>query len=41
MTEVNVLPIRVGEDRVEQHVIERLAANRDLQRIHHDKVEGD
>ena len=39
MAEVNVLPIRVSKDRVEQHVIERLAADGDLQRIHHDEIE--
>ena len=41
MTQVNVLPVRVGEDRMEQHVIERLATYRDLQRIHNDEVERD
>ncbi len=39
MTEVNVLPVRVGEDCVEQHVIERLAAQGDLQCIHDHEVE--
>lgn len=41
MTEVNVFPVRVGEDRMEQHVIERLAAESNFQGIHDDKVEGD
>ena len=34
MTQVNVLPIGIGKDRMEQHVIKGFAAHRDLQRIH-------
>jgi len=41
VTQVNVFPIRVGKDRVEHHVFERLVPDRDLQRIHHDEVKGD
>ena len=41
MTEVNVFPVRVSEDRMEQHVVERLAVESDLQRIHDHEVEGD
>ena len=41
MTEVDVLPVRIGEDRMEHHVVEGLAADRDLERIHDDEVESD
>jgi len=41
MTEVNVLPVRVGEDRMKQQVIERLAAQGHLQGIQNYEVEGD
>ena len=31
MAEMDVLPVRVREDRMEQHVVERLATDGDLQ----------
>jgi len=39
MTEVNVLPVRVGEDGMEQHVIKGLATQGDHQCIHDNEVE--
>lgn len=41
VTEMHVLPVRVSEDRMKQHVIERLAAERHFQGIHDHEVEGD
>ena len=31
MTDVNVLPVRISEDRMKHHVVEGLASDRDLQ----------
>jgi hypothetical protein len=41
MAEVNELPIRIGEDRVEQQVIERPSPDGHPQGIHRHEVEGD
>jgi hypothetical protein len=41
LTEVNVLPVRVSEDGVEQHVIESLPAEGDLQRVHDHEIKRD
>jgi hypothetical protein len=41
MAEVNVLPVRVGQDRMKHQVIEQLPAERDLQLVHDDEVERD
>ncbi len=40
MAKVNVFPVRVRQDRMEEHVIERLAAEGDFQAIHDDEVKG-
>ncbi|MDH5626142.1 MAG: hypothetical protein OEY21_08545 [Nitrospira sp.] len=40
MTEVNVFPVRVSEDRMKQQVIETLAAESNLQAIHDHEVKG-
>jgi hypothetical protein len=41
MTEVNILPIRVGKDRMEHHVLKSLLPDRNVQLIHDDEVECD
>ena len=41
MTEVNVFPVGIREDRVKQHVLEGFACDGNVQRIHHDEVKGD
>ncbi len=38
MAEVNVFPIGVGEDRMKQHVVQRLSIDGDFQRVHHNEV---
>ena len=41
MTVVNVLPVRIREDRMKHHVIERLPTHGDLQPVHDDEVKCD
>jgi len=41
MAEVDVLPVGIREDGVEQHVLVRTSSNRDLQSVQNDEVESD